>query len=146
MSEHRAFRDELALLLKARFPLLYIESFEEGRVLAEIRAVAADPERIRTPRPVWVWSATSGLVGPDGSAVAASTDPGRALDRVAGHDDPAVFVFCDLHASLGAGQRPADPAVVRRLLSFFAVAPFEPHGFFFRRRLQTPGSPDRVAP
>ena len=115
MSEHRAFRDELALLLKARFPLLYIESFEEGRVLAEIRAVAADPERIRTPRPVWVWSATSGLVGPDGSAVAASTDPGRALDRVAGHDDPAVFVFCDLHASLGAGQRPADPAVVRRL-------------------------------
>ena len=38
MSEHRAFRDELALLLKARFPLLYIESFEEGRVLAEIRA------------------------------------------------------------------------------------------------------------
>ena len=115
MSEHRAFRDELALLLKARFPLLYIESFEEGRVLAEIRAVAADPERIRTPRPVWVWSATSGLVGPDGSAVAASTDPGRALDHVAGHDDPAVFVFCDLHASLGAGQRPADPAVVRRL-------------------------------
>ncbi|MBD3753516.1 MAG: AAA family ATPase, partial [Micrococcales bacterium] len=75
----------------------------------------ADPERIRTPRPVWVWSATSGLMGPDGSAVAASTDPGRALDHAARLDEPAVFVFCDLHASLGAGQRPADPAVVRRL-------------------------------
>lgn len=115
MSDDRSFRDELALLLKARFPLLYVESYEEARVLAEIRAVAADPARIRTPRPVWVWSSTGGLVDPDGSTVTASTDPGRAIDIAARHDEPAVFVFCDLHSSLGAGGRPEDAAVVRRL-------------------------------
>lgn len=37
-----SFRDTLGLLLKARFPVLYIESFEEHRVLAEVAAVASD--------------------------------------------------------------------------------------------------------
>ena len=47
-----AFRDSLAVLLRARFPVLYIESFEERRVLAEI-AVVTGPEwfGLPTPRP-----------------------------------------------------------------------------------------------
>jgi hypothetical protein len=65
----KTFRDNLALLLRARFPVLYIESFEEARVLAEIVSVASDQSVMRTVRPVYVWSATRGFVGPQGSAV-----------------------------------------------------------------------------
>lgn len=121
MSDTPGFRDEFALLLKARFPLLYVESYEESRVLAEIRTVAADPSRVRTPRPVWTWSATDGLVGPESRTVAGSTDPARALEAAARHDEPAVFVFLDLHAQLGSEHRPPDPVVVRRLRDLAAA-------------------------
>ena len=40
------FRENLENLLKARFPLIYIESYEEQRVLAEITAVVADKDRL----------------------------------------------------------------------------------------------------
>jgi hypothetical protein len=47
------FRENLENLLKARFPLIYIESYEEQRVLAEITAVVADKDRLRTPRKLY---------------------------------------------------------------------------------------------
>src|SRR4051794_23463744 len=75
-----SFRDTLGLLFKARFPVLYIESFEEARVAREVAAVASNAERVRTPRPVHSWSVTQGIVGPDGKAQANTTDPSKALD------------------------------------------------------------------
>ena len=115
-SRMSAFRDSLSLLLKARFPVLYVESFEESRVVTEIAAVCADAERVRTPRPVHVWSATRGLVTADGKVEAGSQDPGRALEALLRREDPGMFVFHDLHAHLGDGAgRPADPGIVRRI-------------------------------
>lgn len=112
----RSFRDNLGLLFKARFPVLYIESFEEDRVLREVAAVASDADRVRTPRPVWTWSITQGVVGPNGKAQSSTTDPGKALDWILNHADPGVFVFRDFHAHLGDGAgRAADAALVRRV-------------------------------
>ncbi|WP_203231038.1 AAA family ATPase [Nocardioides caldifontis] len=115
------FRDTLALMFKARFPVLYVESFEEPRVLAEVAAVASDEARVRTPRPVWTWSVTEGLVGPTGERHPGTTDPAKALDLVARQEQPAVHVFRDLHAHLGDQHRPADPAVVRRVRDIAAA-------------------------
>jgi AAA+ superfamily predicted ATPase len=106
------FRSTLDQMLKARFPLLYIESFEEQRVLAEVMSVAAAQ---RTPRRVWTWSLTEGLVPPGGPADAATCDPAKALQAVARVDEPAVFVFRDLHSMLGDGNRLPDPLVARLL-------------------------------
>lgn len=112
----RTFRETLGLLFKARFPVLYIESFEEGRVAREVAATASDAYQVRTPRPVWTWSLTQGIVAPDGTAQASTTDPARALDWILRHPEPAVFLFHDLHAHLGDGSgRPADAALVRRV-------------------------------
>ncbi|GAA0734528.1 AAA family ATPase [Dactylosporangium roseum] len=108
------FRNDLAQLLKARFPVLYVESFEEHRVLAELAAVAGDAALIRTPRPVWTWSATTGLLQPDGAARQHTMEPDNALDAVLRLQEPGLFVFRDLHNSLG-GDIPALPTVVRRL-------------------------------
>ena len=58
------FRETLALLFRARFPVLYVESFEEHRVLDEVRAVATDQTVMRTVRPVYVWSSRQGVRWP----------------------------------------------------------------------------------
>lgn len=110
-----SFQDNLAQLLRARFPVLYIESFEEGRVLGEINAVASNVELSRTVRPVHVWSVTRGFTGPDGSVAAGTVEPAQALDWVVRSNQPGVFIFLDLHAHLGDDRRPADPNVLRRL-------------------------------
>ena len=109
------FRDHLASLCKARFPCLYIQTWEEERVLGEIRAVAEDVQRIRTPRQVWTWSVTQGFIGPDGTAQRNTNEPLDALRFVADHAGPSVFVLKDFHASFGDDVRPADAAAVRAL-------------------------------
>ncbi|MEE6257005.1 AAA family ATPase [Plantactinospora sonchi] len=111
----RAFRDDLSQLLKARLPILYIESYEESRVVAEVTAVARDGTRVRTPRAVWTWSLTQGLVQPDGVPRRGTTEPDAALSAVLRLDEPSVVILHDLHPVLGGDGRPGDPQVIRRL-------------------------------
>lgn len=111
----QGFRETLALLFRARFPVVYIESFEEQRVLHEIRAVATDQAVMRTVRPVHVWSTTRGFVGPDGTVEPRTSEPRKALEWLHGQQEPGVFVMLDLHAHLGDDHRPADATVVRLL-------------------------------
>jgi ATP-dependent 26S proteasome regulatory subunit len=112
----RSFSETLSLLFKARVPVLYIESFEEGRVQEAVAAVASDAKRMRNPRPLWTWSLTRGIVGPDGKSQPGTTDPPKALDWILNHTDSGVFVFRDFHAHLGDGSgRAADAGLVRRL-------------------------------
>ncbi|MFU8870356.1 AAA family ATPase [Micromonospora sp. SL4-19] len=115
------FRDTLSQLLKARIPVLLVESYEEQRVLAEVAAVAQDALRVRTPRRLWTWSATRGLVSPDGGARQGTTGAEAALDAAQRIDEPAVIVFADLHPALGGGGRPAEAGVVRRLRDLAAA-------------------------
>ncbi|SDZ25117.1 AAA+-type ATPase, SpoVK/Ycf46/Vps4 family [Amycolatopsis xylanica] len=112
----QGFRDELTQLLQARYPLLVVETHEEQRVVREIRAVAEDGARLRTPRRVYVWSSTTGLAPAGGQPLNDTRAASAALERVYGWNEPAVFVFVDLHPSLVSegGNRP-DPEVVRRL-------------------------------
>jgi ATPase family protein associated with various cellular activities (AAA) len=116
------FRDELTQLLQARYPLLVVETHEEQRVLREIRAVAEDQQRLRTPRRVYVWSSTTGLAPAGGPPISETRAASAALERVYGWGEPAVFVFVDLHPSLVSegGHRP-DPEVVRRLRELAAA-------------------------
>lgn len=110
-----SFREDLALLFRARFPVLYVESFEESRVLGEIASVASDPALMRTVRPLYTWSATRGFTGPDGAAQPGTNDPRQALEWALRHAGSGVFIMFDLHAHLGDHQRPADPMLIRTL-------------------------------
>ncbi len=106
------FRRTLTQLLQARFPVLYVETYEEQRVLTEIAGVLAT---WKTPRALWHWSVTDGLYRAGATPARTSTDPAAALQVARGVTDSSVFVFSDLHAHLGDGSRPADPLVVRTL-------------------------------
>jgi hypothetical protein len=88
----RGFREDLAQLLKARFPVLYVESYEEQRVIAEVSAVAGDAALMRTPRMVWTWSLSEGLVPPNGAARSGTTEPAAAPPSTwPGTAGPAAF-------------------------------------------------------
>jgi len=108
------FRATLSSVFKARFPILYLDTWEEDRALAEITDVATNPELIKTPREVHVWTRTAGLVR-NGTAARNTTDAISALNLVMATSAPSVYIFTDLHAEFGHGGRPADQAVIRRL-------------------------------
>ncbi|STO13866.1 Uncharacterised protein [[Flavobacterium] thermophilum] len=55
----------IANLLRARFPFLYISTWEEERVLSLIRSIASDLSLIKTPREVITWKLTTGLANND---------------------------------------------------------------------------------
>jgi len=99
-------------MLQARFPLLYIETYEETRA---IQAIQVAVQELRTPRPVWTWSSTRGLIDGEGKPHRGTNDPAAALDVAIRTDESSVFIFRDLHSALGSAQRPPEPTVVRRL-------------------------------
>ncbi|WP_258368879.1 AAA family ATPase [Curtobacterium sp. MCBD17_030] len=92
-----------------------METFEEARALVEIRAVASDPELMRTVRPLYVWSNSRGVQGPDGVVQKNTADPRAAIDWIAKQDAAGVYVMLDFHAYLGDDRRPADPGLIRAL-------------------------------
>lgn len=98
---------KLDQLIRARYPLIGIVSHEESRVLAAIRAVAAEMKLTsgaRVPRRVVEWALTTGLNGifnVDSNA-AEYADPNAALDYIVnwdneGKEQPTIFVLKDLH-------------------------------------------------
>jgi len=109
------FERTLANLLRARFPYLYVATWEEARALQLITVAAKNIELIRTERRVLDWSLTNGFTE-NGIVVEGDTkQPLKALDFIENFEDPAVFVLKDFHVFLGGAGRPADPQVVRRL-------------------------------
>ncbi|MBO3739323.1 AAA family ATPase [Actinoplanes flavus] len=111
----RSFPETFAQLLKARFPVLYLETHEEQRALHKISLIAGNPELVRVPRPVWSWTITGGLIQPDGEV---RSNTGRVMDAlkiVHRLDEPGVFVLRDLHPLTVDGQYPQNMEVVRML-------------------------------
>ena len=103
---------ELEILVRARYPLIYVVSWEEQRVVNQVNKIAA-----RLNKKVFEWSVTMGLV-PGGTSIqsqkqkdSASQDPLVALDSVIEHVEPALYVFKDFHPFI-KGQ---NMSVIRRL-------------------------------
>ncbi len=101
----RSGLDVLRPVLIARHPIVALDSFEEDRVERTLDTVARS--RFQKPVPLFTWSITRGLRGPDG-AVAETRAPLAALAAV-GSTREGVFLFRDLHRHFD------DPAVVRAL-------------------------------
>ncbi len=105
-------RQEIETLIRARYPLLYIVSPEESRVLSLLAEIAQ-----RRQKKMFEWSCSTGLV-PAGTSIqsakhrsAPTRDPSLALDQVIDQVEPALFVFKDLHPFLTR----ANAAVIRKL-------------------------------
>lgn len=98
MAESERMYDELEMLIRARYPVINIISYEEQRILSHLNEIAN-----RRNKKIYTWSFNTGIV-PCGltdqsakKADAATRDPLQALDRVIANIEPAIFVFFDFH-------------------------------------------------
>ncbi len=112
-SLHRV--DELNILTRAKYPIIYIVSWEERRIEDMLRQVA-----IERRKKLYGWTLTNGITPLDVSPVSpvdpATRDPLAALDFVAQSQEAAIFVLKDFHPFLDDSRGGADhPVVVRRL-------------------------------
>jgi len=103
---------DIEILIRARYPILYVVSWEETRVIEAIMEVGKS-----TQKRVFEWSCSSGIV-PAGTPLqstkmreAGTTDPLVALNHVVEENEPAIYIFKDFHAFLGK----TNFAVIRKL-------------------------------
>lgn len=92
----------LANLLKAKFPIIYVESWEENRVIDMITAICHDKKVIKTDRVVYVWSMTTGIVNMDtNKATNGYRDVDEALDYFNNEiEEDAVLIMKDIHSHI----------------------------------------------
>jgi AAA+ superfamily predicted ATPase len=111
-SRARATLDEVDVFIRARYPLIYIVSWEEQRVQEWLVDAAK-----RRGKQVFEWSYSTGLVAA-GTPVQsqrgrpqATKDPLQAFDQVIDQVEPALYIFKDLHPFLTRNNF----AIIRRL-------------------------------
>ncbi len=111
MSEQEQAR-EIEVLIRARYPILYVVSWEEPRVVQTLLGIGR-----RSNKKVFEWSCSGGIV-PAGTPLQAvkmhksgTKDPLVALDQVVEELEPAIYVFKDFHPFLSK----TNFAVVRKL-------------------------------
>jgi hypothetical protein len=109
---------ELDILIRARYPLIAVSTFEEVR-FRRLMAAVAQLDRHK-PKGLYIWSRTRGLfqtAGPGSGAadrpVPDTEDPLSVLEHIA-EAERGLYVLCDYGAYLAPfGQE--EPQVVRRL-------------------------------
>lgn len=106
--------EELEVLIRARYPVIYVVSWEEERVEKELARIAAGRNK-----KFHVWTCTQGIVRYGAEPQRArsntgnTTDPLSALDAVLQHVEPAVYLFKDFHPYTEENR--CNIAVIRRL-------------------------------
>ena len=52
---------KIANLLRARFPYIYLTTYEEERATAMLRAIVNNEKLIKFPREIYIWTQTNGF-------------------------------------------------------------------------------------
>ncbi len=107
-------QEELEVLIRARYPIIYVVSWEEERVEQCLREIAAKREK-----QLYVWTITQGIVRSGAepqrtkSGGGNTADPIAALDAVIQHVEPAIHLFKDFHRFTAEDR--CNLTVIRRL-------------------------------
>jgi ATP-dependent 26S proteasome regulatory subunit len=102
--------DEIEVLIRARYPILYLVTWEEERAEEKLVAIAR-----KMGKKAFSWSVNRGVTEPGANlqskkkTSSETADPLAALNEVVEMLEPSLFIFKDFHPYL------ADPAIVRRL-------------------------------
>ncbi len=107
--------DELNTLTRAKYPIIYIVSWEERRIEDMLREVA-----INRRKKLYGWTLTNGIAPLDLMQAQpvdpATRDPLNALNFIAQSQEAAVFVLKDFHPFLEVARGgPDHPVIIRRL-------------------------------
>ena len=107
---------KLSNLIRARFPMIYITTFEEDRVTKYIKSVVTDVKQVKFEREVFTWTQTAGLYNDTLKKVVPDTTcPCKMLEYVRKYDKDAVFIIYDFHVNFGPKNRTPDYNVIRKI-------------------------------
>ena len=107
---------KLSELLRARFPMIYITTFEEERVTKYIKSIATDAKQVKFPREVFTWTQTEGLYNDTLSkSISDTTCPCKMLEFIRKYDKDAVFIIYDFHVNFGVKNRTPDYNAIRKI-------------------------------
>ncbi|MHC4502345.1 MAG: AAA family ATPase [Planctomycetota bacterium] len=103
---------QLEILIRARYPIIYVVTWEESRVIEMLTEIGA-----RMKKKTYEWSCSGGIV-PAGTPIqaakltkAGTKDPLVALNEVVEQVEPAVYLFKDFHPFLAK----TNFAIIRKL-------------------------------
>ena len=114
VAHRRTPQEELEVLIRARYPIIYVVSWEEERVERCLKIIADARNK-----KLLVWTVTQGIVKSGAepqrskSTAGNTTDPIAALDAVIDQVEPAIYLFKDFHL-FTSGER-CNMQVIRRL-------------------------------
>ncbi len=101
---------ELETLIRARYPIIYVVSWEEKRVEDALMAIARE-----RGKKLHSWTITQGFAGATAQRDTTTRDPLAALDFIIRSQDQAIFLLKDFHAFI------TDFNVTRRLRDLTAL-------------------------
>ena len=119
--ETEEFKVKLANYLRARFSFISITPWEEDRLIRDIKQICKTRDLIKTPRKVYTWSLTEGLIDDTFQQVRNTKQPMRALEEIEKINEPSVFVLKDFHIYMGGGHRQPDYQIIRRIRDLVSV-------------------------
>ncbi|MBN1044358.1 AAA family ATPase [Clostridium botulinum] len=111
----------LANLFKARFPYVYISTWEEERAISVIDAVGKDENLIKTQRTIYIWSQTDGMCIQGAKGREETKQPIKALEFIEKCEEPAIFILKDFHVFFGVAGRNVDYALIRKTRDLVSV-------------------------
>lgn len=107
---------KLSNLVRARFPMIYITTFEEDRVTKYIKSIVTDVKQVKYEREVFTWTQTAGLINTStGKTVTDTTCPCKMLEYIRKYDKDSVFIVYDFHVNFGPKNRTPDYNVIRKI-------------------------------
>ena len=105
---------QIETLIRARYPYIYILSWEERRIEDLLRRLA-----LRLGYRLYGWTVTQGITALD-TTPKTDVDPGahtalKALNFIEHNHEAALYLLKDFHPFLDAGPARGDPATLRKL-------------------------------
>ena len=121
MEQHNSVEKHLADLCRARFPMIYLPTWEEERALKTIFHIGKDTTLIKTARDIFVWRITTGIerieaeaeITTGGMTEKDTTVPLKALEYVQNYVKPALLILLDFHVYFDS--RKPESKVIRKV-------------------------------
>lgn len=104
---HQSVIEEISVMVRARYPIIYIVSWEERRVEADLLEIARNRNKN-----IFTWTITQGVNILDNSVTKTNNstlDPIAALEHIQRYSKPAIFILKDFHPYM------TDARVIRKL-------------------------------
>ncbi len=110
----------LSDLLRARFPYIYIATYEEERAVKFIKEIVTNKLQIKVPREVFIWTQAAGLKTEERN-ISNISSPLKLIEYIEKYEKDSLFILYDFHVFFGNKQRPADNTVIRALRDLIPV-------------------------